>query len=106
MVVATAIVVATTPTFQLILPDEVDTSIIEHLKFSLVQGSTEVVKDLDSSAIDGQIVSVYLDQNDTLQLEEGNAEFQLNWTYAGGSRDCSRIVKIRVLKNLYAEVIE
>ena len=97
---------ATTPTFILTLPDTVDLSVVENIYFSLKQGVVSVMKSGDSVSVNGQNVSVYLTQAETLQFKRGSAELQLNWTYANGSRACSNIVSINVGENLLKEVVE
>ena len=99
---------ATTPTFILTLPDSVDLSFIEHMYFTLVQGSLKINKtDADESlVIAGNSISVFLNQSETLRFEKGIAKVQLNWTYADGSRACSNIADVSVSPNLLPEVLE
>lgn len=96
---------ATTPTIIMTLPDEVDLTTVDKLVFTLKQGSNEINKYNQDISIDGQKVSVWLSQQETLNLEEGVAKMQLNWTYNDGSRAASNIVLIDVTPNLLAEVI-
>ena len=97
---------ATTPTFILTLPNTVDLSLAANIYFSLKQGKVEIQKENDALVVDGQTVSVYLTQAETLQLSAGSAQLQLNWTYANGSRACSNIVSVNVTENLLKEVVE
>lgn len=97
---------ATTPTFLLTLPSSVDLSLIHKMLFTIEQGSTEICKSSDDLDISGQVVSVYLSQEETLKFKKGPAKLQLNWTYPDGKRACSNIVTIDVSPNLFAEVIE
>ena len=97
---------ATTPTFVLTLPDTVDLSQAANIYFSLRQKNVIIEKSNDDLTVDGQTVSVYLSQAETLQLVSGAAQIQLNWTYANGSRACSNIVSVQVTENLLKEVVE
>ena len=97
---------ATTPTFILTLPDTVDLSQAANIYFTLRQKNVLVEKASDDLTVDGQTVSVYLSQAETLQLVSGAAQIQLNWTYANGSRACSNIVSVQVTENLLKEVVE
>lgn len=96
---------ATTPTFILTLPETVDLSLASHIAFSLVQGRAKIKKFDSELVVDGQTVSVYLTQEDTLKFVSGSAKLQLNWSYADGSRACSNIVELNVSPNLLPEVI-
>lgn len=97
---------ATTPTFVLTLPDTVDLSQAANIYFSLRQKNVLIEKTGDDLTVDGQTVSVYLSQEETLQIVSGAAQIQLNWTYANGSRACSNIVSVQVSENLLKEVVE
>lgn len=97
---------ATTPTFVLTIQDEIDLGEAQNVYFSLRQGSYVLQKTGESMTIDGNTVSIYLDQEETLPFKEGVAELQLNWTYQDGSRACSVIKKIEVEENLLKKVIE
>lgn len=96
----------TTPTFILTLPNTVDLTAVSNLYFSLEQGSTKLRKMGNALSIDGQNISVYLTQAETLKFNTGKANLQLNWTYPDGSRACSNIVNVTVGLNLIKEVIE
>lgn len=97
---------ATTPTFILTLPNTVDLSKVANIYFSLRQNGVQIEKDGEDLTVDGQTVSVYLSQAETLQLISGTAQIQLNWTYANGARACSNIVSVKVSENLLKEVVE
>lgn len=97
---------ATTPTFVLTLPNDVDPSDFANIYFTLRQKNVLIEKTGTDLTIDGQTVSVYLEQAETLQLFSGAAQIQLNWTYANGSRACSNIVSVQVTENLLKEVVE
>lgn len=96
---------ATTPTFVLTLPDTVDLSQAANIYFTLKQGNVTVEKTTDDLVLDGQTISVYLEQSETLLIEAGRAQLQLNWTYANGARACSDIVSVPVSENLLKRVV-
>jgi len=96
---------ATTPTFILTLPDTVDLSLAANIYFSLRQVNLEIQKKNEDLVVDGQTVSVYLSQAETLQFQYGSAQIQLNWTYADGSRACTNIATVQVSSNLLKEVV-
>lgn len=97
---------ATTPTFILTLPSSVDLSEAANVYFTLKQNNVEIEKKTSDLVIEGQTVSVFLSQIDTLQLTAGTAQIQLNWTYANGARACSKIKSVQVSENLLKEVVE
>ena len=99
---------ATTPTFVLTLPTTVNLSEAATVYFTLSQGSTIITKSGENLEIsqDGNEVSVFLSQYDTVNLAVGRASIQLNWTYNDGSRACSKIVSINIDGNLLKEVVE
>ena len=97
---------ATTPTFVLTLPETVDLTEPSHFYFTLRQGNVRIEKTDSDLVIDGQTISVYLNQSETLTLTPGIVKLQLNWTYANGSRACSNIVSVNVTENLLKEVVE
>ena len=96
---------ATTPTFVLTLPNNVDLSIANNVYFTMRQGCTCIQKNGEELEVSANVVSVYLTQADTLKLTKGNADLQLNWTYEGGERACSEIKRIPVTENLLKEVV-
>ena len=96
---------ATTPTFILTLPNDVDLSIANDVWFTMRQGCTCIQKHGEELDIAANVVSVYLAQEETLKLTKGNASIQLNWVYENGERACSEIKTIPVTENLLKEVI-
>lgn len=96
---------ATTPTFVLTLPQAVDLSQASSVVFVLSQENTIIEKKDAALTIEGQTVSVYLTQSETLKLHAGSAKLQLNWVYADGSRAATDIKSIRVTENLLKKVI-
>lgn len=96
----------TTPIFTLTLPETIDLEEAAHVYFTMRQGSAIVTIDQSDMDIDGNIAIVYLSQSDTIRLNRStDAEIQLNWTYSGGSRACTDIMKIPISENLLKEVL-
>ena len=95
----------TTPTFILTLPNTVDLTGVKNLYFTLEQGNVKLVKTGEDLSVEGQEISVYLDQKETLMFASGRANLQLNWTYDGGRRACSDIKSVPVGPNLLKEVV-
>lgn len=96
---------ATTPTFIMTLPDTVDLLQANHVVWTLEQGKVKISKSDEDLTFDSHTVTVSLSQEETLILTRGNAQIQLNWTYADGSRACSNIENVPVDPNLYKAVI-
>lgn len=96
---------ATTPTFILTLPAAVDLSEATKVVFSAAQEQYVIEKTGTALTIDGQTVSVYLTQAETLKLHAGTLKLQLNWIYADGSRAATDIKSVRVTENLLKKVI-
>lgn len=69
---------ATTPTFVLTLPEDVDLSQASNIYFTLRQKGVQINKTGDELVIDGQTVSVYLSQSETISIQAGIAQLQLN----------------------------
>lgn len=97
---------ATTPTFLLTLPSSVDLSLIQTMLFTIEQGGIEINKSGSDLGIEGQTVSVFLTQQETMRFKKGTAKLQLNWTYSDGKRACSNIANVEVSPNLFMEVLE
>lgn len=95
----------TTPTFILTLPNTIDLTAVKNLYFTLEQGNVKLDKNGEDLSVEGQEISVYLSQNETLMFSPGRANLQLNWTYDGGTRACSNIVSVPVGPNLLKEVV-
>ena len=97
---------ATTPTFILTVPNSVDLSVVRNLCFSLKQNNSVLInKYIDSLTVEGQTVSVFLTQIETLQLSAGQATIQLNWLYNNGTRGGTYEVTITILDNLLKDVM-
>lgn len=97
---------ATTPTFVLTLPQDIDLGEAAHVYFVLKQNGATIEKSDTDLTIDANEVEVYLSQAETLKLSIGAARLQLNWTYTNGSRACSTIATVTVDENLLKAVVE
>lgn len=97
---------ATTPTFILTLPQDIDLGEAAHVYFTLKQNKTEISKEDSDLTINANEVQVYLSQIETLSLSVGTALLQLNWTYSNGTRACSTIASVTVDENLLKAVVE
>ena len=97
---------ATTPTFILTVPDTYDLTECSNIYATFQQQNgvslTKSGEDLDISAHE---VDVYLDQAETLLFKAGAVNIQLNFTFPGGQRACTDIVKIPMKENLLPEVL-
>lgn len=96
----------TTPTFKLTLPDSVDPSQFHKIVFSFEQDDTKIKKTESDLVIEGQTISVFLTQQETLSFKVGRAELQLNWLYADNTRACSEIAYVDITRNLLKEILQ
>lgn len=97
----------TTPTFILELQEEIDLATAAHVYVTFQIGTAQVTKADDELQIEGNEVSVYLSQSETLLFQAGKrVEVQLNWTYDDGGRAATNIVSIDVERNLISKVLE
>lgn len=98
---------ATTPTLELVLEDErIDLGVANDVYVTLRQGPKKLTKSGNALAIDGNVVSVWLSQQETLGFTSAhNVDVQLNWTYPGGARAASEIGRVWVGENLLPEVL-
>lgn len=95
----------TTPTFTFTLSDSIDLSTMDSVALTFCKPNyVEVLTKQDSDlTINNNSVSVFLDQDETLELPRGKTLVQLNWTYTEDQktkRDCSDILTISVRRNL------
>lgn len=97
----------TTPTFVLTIDETVDLTEASNVYVSFENDNVELVKKSGDSGVvvEAHQVSVYLTQEETLKFRK-SMEVQLNWTYANGSRGCTKIVNVPVGKNLIEEVLQ
>lgn len=96
---------ATTPTFVFTLPEGVDLSAAAHVYFTISQSGVIVTK--DEMEISGNVVTVSLTQEDTVNFNFGiDAKVQLNWTYSDGSRMATKVQTVPVFENLHKDVLE
>ena len=98
-----------TPTFTLTLPESVDLSTATnvYVTFADRKGTALARKTGDELEIDENVVSIYLDQSETLKFP-GTIYIQINWTYNEGERvkrACSEIVSAQFSNNLEPRVL-
>ena len=97
----------TTPTITLTFTEAtLDLTQAEHVYVSFRGVGTTVEKKDTDLTIQAKSIGVYLTQEETLSLYEGDVQIQANWTYGDGSRSASEIVKYRFTDNLIERVIE
>lgn len=101
-------IVATTPTLRLTLPDTIDLTEADQVYVTLAENKTVITKVLGDGMIlaDKNIIEVYLSQEDTLQFKNNSmANVQVNWTFGNSSRHATKIKRISISPNLIPEVI-
>jgi hypothetical protein len=104
----------TTPTFICKLCEEanIDFNQANHIYFTIAQAGKIITKtDDDLEVTDAHTLSVFLSQEESLQLRDNQmVEIQLNWTYVGPdgvSRRAATLVKeVKLEKQLLKQVIE
>lgn len=98
--------VGTTPTFTLILPQEYNLTTADKVYFAIRQGNVLIKKESPSGvAVIANRAQVYLSQRDTLRFKKGTAKIQLNWTYSNGNRGGTKVKEIEIDENLLEEVL-
>ncbi len=100
------IMIGTTPTITLNVPQSIDMSIILNFYFSVEQGGTIIKKSGESLAVNDHTITSTLTQEDTLRLSVGDAIIQLNWTYAGSLRTGSKRYYVQIDDNSLKEVLQ
>lgn len=96
----------TTPTFTLTFDDEnLDLTQAAHVVVSFKGSNANIEKKDTDLEITQRVISVYLNQSETLALSAGRFFVQVNWTYADGSRAASNIASSEITDNLVGRVI-
>lgn len=107
----------TTPTFVLKLknkdgtPSTINLNEASNVYFTIAQGGKSITKTQEDLVIDGNTVSVYLTQKESLSLKEKvMTELQLNWTYEDNvdhitKRAATKVREVELDKQLYKEEI-
>lgn len=101
----------TTPTFTLTLPEDIDLNAADnvYVTLSYMNSGREIfTKESEDLVIDGNVIDVFLTQEETLSFPSA-AMLQVNWTYndAGvNKRASSEIVSIDFTNNLLSRVVE
>lgn len=97
-----------TPTYTFTLADTtINLGLADYVYVTFRQGSRSLRKTGGDITVSVNTCTVKLTQAETLAFASGGkeAEAQLNWVYADGSRACSEIVPIAVLRNLEPVVL-
>lgn len=102
----------TTPTLRMRLKDDnIDLGEADSVYVTLRQGGTEITKSDEYIEVDGNRVSVWLEQADTLNLRQGSkAKVQVNWTYSDAldgsvKRNATKPKEITISEQLLMRVI-
>lgn len=101
----------TTPTYRLILQDTtIDLAEANDVYVTFADGKyNKIIEKTGADLyIDGNIVEIFLTQEETLKLPAGELLVQINWTYQEGTttkRAASQIVRTTSARNLKNEVI-
>ena len=92
-----------TPTITITVPTDTDLTEAGNVYPSIKQGK-KVLRPQTFDVSEHQ-VDIYLSQAETLELNPGGAEIQLNWTYPTGQRGATRPKPIMVDENQIKEVL-
>lgn len=97
----------TTPTFTLTLRDTtIDLGAAQSVYVTFRQAKRILTKTNNELDINGNIVSVYLSQAETLGFtENAQTEVQINWVYGDGSRGATKIARVMFGEQLIPEVL-
>ena len=101
----------TTPTYRLILQDTtIDLAEANDVYVTFADGKyNKIIEKTGADLyIDGNVVEIFLTQEETLKLPSGEILVQINWTYLEGTttkRAASQIVRTTSARNLKNEVI-
>lgn len=104
----------TTPTFVLTIQSQtLDLTQANNVYVTIAQGAKLIEKSGNDLEVGTKTVSVWLDQEESLKLNEGtNAEIQVNWTYLDPldnetvRRAATKVKSIQISKQLLKRVIE
>lgn len=92
-----------TPTITITVGTSTDLTEAGNVYPSIKQG--KAVLQPDDFFVSAHQVDIYLTQAETLALDPGVAEVQLNWVYATGQRGATKPKAITVLPNHLLEVL-
>lgn len=97
---------ALTTTFTSTFPiQKVNLSLVHSVNFTIVQGTTKIVKSGNDIDINEQTMSTTLSQEEALRISKGRIAVQWNWLYEDGTRGGSKQKFFDVEDNLYKEVM-
>lgn len=92
-----------TPTIIVTVPQDTDLTEAANVYPSIKQGKLllrPVTFDVSAHQVD-----IYLSQEETLALNPGGAEIQINWTYSTGQRGATRPKPLTIAANQIREVL-
>lgn len=99
----------TTPTLRCRIRAAVDLGQADNVYVTISQGCDTITKTGDDVSADGQVVSVWLSQEESLRLRDGvDTEMQVNWTVTSGGktqRMAAKCKTVRLDKQLLERVI-
>ncbi len=102
---------ATTPTFTLTIKDEdLDLSQANNVYVAIKQGLDSLEITGSDLEIDRNVIHCFIPQEKSLQLVEGTAKIQVNWTYTDETentkRAATRVKEIVIGEQLIRRVLE
>ena len=97
----------TNPTLTLTVgPDTLDLEQADAVYVTIKRGATTVTKSGEDISVDGNVVSCWLTEAESLSVSEGAASIQVNWTYTENGeerRAASVVVGINIGRQLLLE---
>jgi len=105
------VIQATTPDFMFRIKDAaINLEDAENVYVTFTQNHKIITKTGDDIKIDKNTVSVWMNQKDTVTLNVGTMDAQINWTYLDEDqvlrRNATLVIKIPVRRNLLQRVIQ
>lgn len=95
-----------TPTIELVFGEDIDLSTFENVYVAFKQGFNVLRKEGDDLERNGNKLSIYMRQKDTLRFDDGEVEVQFNGTFSDGNRAVSNKALITITDNIIREVLE
>ena len=92
-----------TPTISIIVPNDVDLTEADNVYPSIKQNNTLIIP--ATFDVQAHQCDIYLSQEETLRLEQGRAEIQVNWVFATGQRCATVPQELKVMRNHILEVL-
>lgn len=100
----------TTPTVSFSFPEGVDMTLADEVYVTFTDSKNNILLNKTGSDLDisSNSVSLFLSQEDTIDLPTKGIKVQINWTYTDEGllkRACTDILSIAVSENLYPQII-